>query len=203
MFCTAAQLPPAPDACCRGCVGRRRYPQGGPSWGHTYSRIMRVVLPCSKTRPFLGRSSRSQGGTIDQSRLAAHRPFPRSYGGFGTSFCLWFAELWDGLENHGVARHCRNFQQAGHIPSLGPLSFKALPLDIAIDAIEFLHEGVELLLLLTEVVLAGKDVRLALTLVLFFFIGGLLVPSIVVIWRGRCHEADPFLCFFGVKVSFG
>jgi hypothetical protein len=90
-----------------------------------------------------------------------------------------------------------------YLPWLGPLSFKALPLDIAIDAIEFLHEGVELLLLLTEVVLAGKDVRLALTLVLFFFIGGLLVPSIVVIWRGRCHEADPFLCFFGVKVSFG
>jgi hypothetical protein len=79
-----------------------------------------------------------------------------------------------------------------YLPWLGPLSFKALPLDIAIDAIEFLHEGVELLLLLTEVVLAGKDVRLALTLVLFFFIGGLLVPSIVVIWRGRCHEADPF-----------
>jgi hypothetical protein len=65
----------------------------------------------------------------------------------------------------------------------GPLGFEAPPLGIAIDVVEFLHEGVgvKLLLLLTKGGLARKDACLVLTLVLFFLIGDLLVPSAVVI----------------------
>lgn len=70
-----------------------------------------------------------------------------------------------------------------YLPRSGPLGFEAPPLGISMDVVEFLHEGVGVkhLLLLTKGGLTRKDARLALTFVLFFLIGDLLVPSIVVI----------------------
>jgi hypothetical protein len=78
-----------------------------------------------------------------------------------------------------------------HLLRSGPFSFKAPPLDIIVDAVEFLHEGVELLLLLTEQGLSRQDALMALSLVLLL-IGGLLVSPTIFVWRGRFHEADPF-----------
>jgi hypothetical protein len=42
----------------------------------------------------------------------------------------------------------RSFQWASHTPFLGPFSLKAPPLNIIVDTVELLHEGIELLLLL-------------------------------------------------------
>jgi hypothetical protein len=88
-----------------------------------------------------------------------------------------------------------------HLPWSGPFGLKAPPLNIVVDSVEVLHEGVELLLLLTKGGLTHQDARLVLALVLFFLIGGLLVSSAVVVWRGRRHEAGPFRRLFNVEVG--
>jgi hypothetical protein len=76
------------------------------------------------------------------------------------------------------------------------------PLDTLVGAVDLLHEGVELFLLLAEGGFMSEDVCLALTLVLLL-VGGLLVPSSVVVsWR-RCHEASPLWHLVGVGVSLG
>jgi hypothetical protein len=90
-----------------------------------------------------------------------------------------------------------------YFPGSWPFGFEVPPLNIAEDAVEFLHEGIEFFLKLMEGGLASKDAGLTLVLVLFFLIGGLLVPSTIVVGRRRCHEAGPFRCFFGVRVSHG
>jgi hypothetical protein len=71
-----------------------------------------------------------------------------------------------------------------YIPWSGPHDLGAPPLHITVDAVEFLHKGIKLLLLLMEGGLTSKDECLALALVLFFLIGVLLVPSAIVIRRG-------------------
>jgi hypothetical protein len=90
-----------------------------------------------------------------------------------------------------------------YIPWSGPLDLGAPPFHITVDAVEFLHKGIKLLLLLMEGGLTSKDERLALALVLFFLIGVLLVPSAIVIRRGHYHETDHFRCFFSVVVNPG
>lgn len=81
------------------------------------------------------------------------------------------------------------------------LGLKAIPLDVALNPIEFTYEGVELLVVLMEGGITGKDARLALALVLFFLVRGLLVPSpIVILWR-CCHEIDPFSHIVAVRVG--
>lgn len=90
-----------------------------------------------------------------------------------------------------------------HLPCSGPLGLKAPPLNIVVDSVELLHKGVELLLLLTKGGLTHQDARLVLALVLFFLIGVLLVPSAVVVWRGRRHEPGPFRCLFAIEVVPG
>lgn len=72
----------------------------------------------------------------------------------------------------------------------GPFGLEVPSLDITIDAVEFLHEGVELFLLLAEGGLTSEDARLAL--VLLFWVGGHLVSPAIVISRWCCHEASPF-----------
>jgi hypothetical protein len=67
-----------------------------------------------------------------------------------------------------------------HLPWSGPFGLKTPPLNIIVDSVEILHEGVELLLLLTKGGLTHQDARLVLALVLFL-IGVLLVPSSVVV----------------------
>jgi hypothetical protein len=56
----------------------------------------------------------------------------------------------------------------------GPPSLETPPLDVPIDVIELLHEGVEFFLLLAEGNLTSEDVCLALALVLLplLFHGG-------------------------------
>lgn len=65
---------------------------------------------------------------------------------------------------------------------------KALPLDVAVNLVEFTDECVELLLL-PEGGYTGEDVSLVLALILFFLVRGLLVPhhcrSVVVSPRNR------------------
>lgn len=87
-------------------------------------------------------------------------------------------------------------------PSLLSASWSHTFPDIAEDTVEFLHEGVELFLLLIKGGLASEDARLALAHVVFL-IGSLLVPFVIVIRRRCCHKACPFWCFFGVGVSPG
>lgn len=66
-----------------------------------------------------------------------------------------------------------------YLPRPRLFGLDAPPLDITADVVEFLHEGIKLLLLLAEGGLASKDARLALEL--FFLIGSLLVLSVIVI----------------------
>jgi hypothetical protein len=75
------------------------------------------------------------------------------------------------------------------------------PLDVPIGMIDFLHESVDLFLLLTEGDLASEDACLALLLLLL--VGGLLVPSVVVVLWWRCHEESPLWHLVGVEVSPG
>lgn len=63
-----------------------------------------------------------------------------------------------------------------YLSCLGPLSLQAPPLDVLIDAVELLQEGVELFLLLAEGGLAGEDACLALALVHLLLVAGLLIP---------------------------
>lgn len=71
-------------------------------------------------------------------------------------------------------------------------SLKALLFDVAINYVEFLNEGIKLLLLLSRASFAGEDPRLALALVLLFLVGGSSSPyhslSVVVLPQSR-----PFL----------
>lgn len=53
---------------------------------------------------------------------------------------------------------------------------KELPLDVAVNPVEFTDECIELLLLLPEGGCAGEDASLVLAPVLFFLVRGLLVP---------------------------
>lgn len=57
-----------------------------------------------------------------------------------------------------------------------PLSLKALLLDVAIDLVEFTNESNKLLLLLLVGGLADEGARLALALIFFLLVGGLIVP---------------------------
>jgi hypothetical protein len=84
-------------------------------------------------------------------------------------------------------------------PSL--LGLKALPLDVVVNPIELIDKGVKLVQMLTEGGLTGEEARLALALVLFFLVRGLLVHStIVVLWR-RCKETSPFSHLVDVGVG--
>lgn len=74
-----------------------------------------------------------------------------------------------------------------YLPRSGPRGAFA---NITAYAVEFLHEGVELFLLLAEGGLTSEDARLAL--VLLFWVGGHLVSPAIVISRWCCHEASPF-----------
>lgn len=60
----------------------------------------------------------------------------------------------------------------------GPFDLKAVLLYVVTDSIESTYECIELLLLLSESLLAGEDSRLTLALVLIFLVGGIFVPSI-------------------------
>lgn len=61
------------------------------------------------------------------------------------------------------------------LPCLRLFGLKALPLDVAINPVEFIDECVELLLLL-EGGCAGEDASLVLAPILFFLVRVLLVP---------------------------
>jgi hypothetical protein len=118
--------------------------------------------------------------------------------------CLRLQLVWlqDGSKHHGCCGHvlCGIEKVLCAVTALSSWSH-TFP-DIAEDAVEFLHEGVELFLLLIKGGLASEDARLAPAHVLFL-IGSLLVPSAIVIRRRCCHKAGPFWCFFGVGVSPG
>jgi hypothetical protein len=62
-----------------------------------------------------------------------------------------------------------------YLPRLEPFGLEAPPLDITIDTVEFLHDGVELFLMLPKGGLSSEDACLALALVLLLLIGGLRV----------------------------
>lgn len=106
--------------------------------------------------------------------------------------CLRFIRLWDGSEHHGCCGHVLPWNDkvlhtvvafselVAYLSWLGPLSLQAPPLDVPIDAVKLLQEGVELLLLLAEGGLAGEDACLALALVHLLLVAGLLVPH-------HCH----------------
>lgn len=64
------------------------------------------------------------------------------------------------------------------LPCSGPFDLKAVSLYVVTDSIESTYECIELLLLLSESLLAGEDSRLTLALVLIFLVGGIFVPSI-------------------------
>lgn len=63
-----------------------------------------------------------------------------------------------------------------HFPCSGFLGFETFPLDVVVNPIELLDEGVELLLLLPKGCLMGEDARLTLALVLFFLVGDSMSP---------------------------
>jgi hypothetical protein len=89
-----------------------------------------------------------------------------------------------------------------YLPRLGPLSLDTPPLDVPVGMVDLLHVGIELFLLLAEGGLASEDACLALVLVLLL-VGGLLVPSAVIVSRWCCHEASPHWHLVGVGVSLG
>lgn len=64
-----------------------------------------------------------------------------------------------------------------HFSHLWSLGFKASSLDVIVNPIELLDESVELLLLLPKGGLIGENARLALVLVLYFLVRGLLAPA--------------------------
>jgi hypothetical protein len=101
--------------------------------------------------------------------------------------CFWLVRLWDGSEHHGCCGHVlprieeilcivTAFDElVTYLPRLGPFGLEAPLLDITIDAVEFLHDGVELFLMLAEGGLSSEDVCIALALVLLLLIRGLCV----------------------------
>jgi hypothetical protein len=109
------------------------------------------------------------------------------------------ARLWVGSEHQGCCGIDKILlaiaalsKLVTYLPRSGPFSLEAPPLDIVVDADEFLYGGVEFFLLLAKGGFVSEDARLALVQVLLLLIGGLLVPSTIVIWRWRCHEVGPF-----------
>lgn len=86
-----------------------------------------------------------------------------------------------------------------YLPHSRPLGFEAPLLNIVVDAVEFLHAGVELLLPLTEAGLTSKEASRAL--VLFFSIWALFVSSLLC----HCHlvgalpQIRPFLALLWHK----
>lgn len=62
------------------------------------------------------------------------------------------------------------------LPHPRPFSLKVLLLDVTVNPIEFIDGSIELLLLLLEGGLAGEDAGLALALIFFLLVRGLLIP---------------------------
>jgi hypothetical protein len=120
---------------------------------------------------------------------------------------LWFVGLIDGPKHHGRRRHVLlSVEEVLHpLAALGKLLIKrfclrlfgleAFMLDVIINSIELTDESVELLLLLLEGILVSEDARLA-----WRSYSSSCPPVVVVPWR-YCHEAGPFQCLIGARVS--
>lgn len=63
------------------------------------------------------------------------------------------------------------------LPHPRSFSLKVLLLDVTVNLIEFIDGSIKLLLLLLEGGLAGEDVGLALALIFFLLVRGLLIPQ--------------------------
>lgn len=108
--------------------------------------------------------------------------------------CLWFVRLEDGTKRHGYCNHVLSevkevlrpvvavSELVTDHPRLRLLDLKALPLDVAINLIEFTDE----------------DARLVLAL--FFSVRGLLIPSTIIVPWWCCHETGPFSHLIDIKV---